>query len=50
MKPHEIYSRDSSVYLVSGENKFDALHRAIEQSGFVANLNNRWSASGKPKA
>ena len=49
MKPHEIYSRDSSVYLVSGEDKFDALQRAIDQSGFVANLTNRWSASGKTK-
>ena len=35
MKKHEIYSRNSSVYLVSGVDKFAALHEAIEQSGFV---------------
>ena len=50
MELNEIYSRDASVYLVSGEDKFAALHSAIEQSGFVANLNDRWSASGKSKA
>jgi hypothetical protein len=49
MSKHEIYSRDATVYLVSGKDKFDALHRAIEQSGFVANLLARWSASGKSK-
>jgi uncharacterized protein (DUF362 family) len=49
MTPHEIYSRDSSVYLVSGEDKFEALQHAIEQSGFVADLNYRWSVSGKPQ-
>ncbi|HEY3342424.1 MAG TPA: DUF362 domain-containing protein [Anaerolineae bacterium] len=47
---HEIYSRDSTVYLTTGADKFAALHRAVEQSGFVSNLLTRWGASGKSKA
>jgi uncharacterized protein (DUF362 family) len=47
---HEIYSRDSTVYLVTGPDKFAAFRRAVEQSGFMANLLARWSASAKPKA
>jgi uncharacterized protein (DUF362 family) len=49
MKKHAVYSRDATVYLVSGQTKFDALQRAVEQSGFVANLLARGSASGKSK-
>jgi len=48
--PHEIYSHDSTVYLVTGTDKFDALHRAIEQSGFISNLLVRWKSSGKSKS
>ena len=49
MKKNEIYFRDASVYLVSGEDKISALRGAVQQSEFVANLNDRWSASGKSK-
>lgn len=47
---HEIYSRNAEVFIVSGTNKLDALHQAIDQSGFVANLFACWEASGKDKA
>lgn len=47
--PHEIYSRDATVHLVSGESKFEAFRRAVEQSGFVPHLLNHWQASGKAK-
>ena len=46
---HSVYSRDATVHLVTGANKLEALHRAIDQSGFIANLNQRWSDSGKPR-
>jgi uncharacterized protein (DUF362 family) len=46
---HEIYSQDSTVHLVSGEEKIACLHQAMEQSGFVPNLLDRWNQSGKSK-
>jgi uncharacterized protein (DUF362 family) len=50
IKQHEIYSRDATVYLVTGEEKFAALRRAMEQAGFVPRLLAQWAASGKAKA
>jgi uncharacterized protein (DUF362 family) len=47
--PHEIYSRDATVHLVSGEDKLETFHRAVEQAGFVPHLLERWQASGKAK-
>ena len=47
---HDIYSRDSTVYLTTGADKFAAFRRAVEQSGFVNHLLSRWGASGKAKA
>ena len=47
--PHQIYSRDATVYLVSGEEKFDTFHRAVERSGFVSHLLSTWEHSGKAK-
>jgi len=49
MNPHPIYSKDATVYLVTGENKVIALRSAIEQSGFVSNLMDWWQKSGKSK-
>ncbi|RPJ29237.1 MAG: DUF362 domain-containing protein [Planctomycetaceae bacterium] len=48
--PHDIYSRDSTVYIVTGEDKLSTFHRAVEQSGFIPHLLNQWQASGKSKA
>ncbi|MBI5564987.1 MAG: DUF362 domain-containing protein [Chloroflexi bacterium] len=45
--PHDIYSRDATVYLVSGRDKFDALQQAVAQSEFVAHLLAQWQSSGK---
>ncbi len=49
MGQHEIYSRDATVFLIRAEDKIGALHQAIERSGFVANLLERWLVSGKSK-
>ncbi|MBX7213584.1 MAG: DUF362 domain-containing protein [Thermoflexales bacterium] len=49
MGNHPIYSRDASVHLTTGLNKFDALQRAIDDSGFLNNLQAAWQASGKAK-
>lgn len=47
--PHEIYSKDASVYLVKGDDKLATFHQAVEQSGFIAHLTARYQASGKSK-
>jgi uncharacterized protein (DUF362 family) len=49
MAPHPIYSKDASVFLVSGADKLDAFRRAAAQSGFIANLLAQWQASGKAR-
>ena len=46
---HEIYSKDSTVYIVKGDDKFETFRSAVELSGIVANLQARWGASGEPK-
>ncbi len=46
---HPIYSRDATVHIVTGDDKFDTLHRAVDQSGFIPHILDRWQASGKPK-
>lgn len=46
---HPIFSRDATVYLVTGEDKFDALQRAAAQSGFLAHVREHWQASGKAR-
>lgn len=40
--PHEIYSRDATVHLVTGESKFEAFRRTVEQSGLVLHLLSHW--------
>jgi uncharacterized protein (DUF362 family) len=47
--PHEIYSRDATVHLVSGKDKVETFRRTVEQAGFVPHLLERWQASGKAK-
>lgn len=47
--PHEIYSRDATVHLVTGESKLETFRRTVEQSGFVPHLLDQWQASGKAK-
>lgn len=49
MGRHELYSKDARVVLVGGADKHEALRVAVERSGFVANVEARWAASGKPK-
>lgn len=47
--PHAIYSRAATVHLVTGEDKSEAFHRVLDQSGFVPHLLDHWQASGKAK-
>ena len=44
---HPIYSRDATVYLETGEDKFAALQRAIERSGFLHHVQSVYRRSGK---
>jgi uncharacterized protein (DUF362 family) len=37
------------VHLATGENKFEAFHRVLDQSGFVAHLLDHWQASDRAK-
>jgi uncharacterized protein (DUF362 family) len=46
---HPIFSQNATVYAVSGDDKFDTFHHAIEQAGFVQHVLARWQASGKSK-
>lgn len=48
-KPHPVYSKDASVYLETGDDKFSALQHAIDASGFSANLEAVFGASGKAR-
>ena len=50
MPKHPIYSKDATVYLCTGVDKFEALQAAIDQSGFIDNLTRTWQASDKTKA
>ena len=50
LAPHPIYSKDASVYLCSGINRFDALENAITQSGFLEHIAAALAASGKTPA
>jgi uncharacterized protein (DUF362 family) len=46
---HTIYSQDASVYIVTGDDKFDTFRRAVDQSGFIPHILDHWQASDKPK-
>jgi uncharacterized protein (DUF362 family) len=48
--PHAIYSKKpSKVYIVRRKNKRRCLDEAIQSSGFISHLNDKWQGSGKPK-
>ena len=48
--PHAIYSKKpSKVYIVRRKNKRRCLDEAIQSSGFISHLNDKWQESGKPK-
>jgi uncharacterized protein (DUF362 family) len=47
---HEIYSRDATVYLVTGSDKFETFRRTVDQSGFIPHIKAHWQLSGKPQA
>lgn len=49
-KRHPIYSKDATVYLETGADKFAALQRAIDAAEFLANVETAWAASGKGRA
>ncbi|MCP5105034.1 MAG: DUF362 domain-containing protein [bacterium] len=46
---HPVYSKDADVYLESGEDKFSALQKVIDKSGFFANVDGVFEKSGKNK-
>ena len=50
MKYHPIYSKDATVYLATGENKLDAMQRAMELSSFFENVEAVLEGSGKTRA
>jgi uncharacterized protein (DUF362 family) len=47
--PHPVYSRDATVTLVTGQEKIDTFHRAVERSGFLPHLLSAWEQSGRAK-
>jgi uncharacterized protein (DUF362 family) len=49
VKSHPIYSKAATVYLETGDNKFDAMQRAMDVSGFFENVETVFEASGKPR-
>lgn len=47
--PHPIYSKSANVYLETASDKLTALQQAIDNSGFLTNVEAVFAASGKPK-
>jgi uncharacterized protein (DUF362 family) len=46
---HPIYSKDATVFLETGDDKLDALTRAIKVSNFLENVETVYQASGKAR-
>ena len=46
---HPIYSRDASVFLESGTDRFAALQEAVDKAGFFDNVEQVFAASGKSR-
>lgn len=46
---HPIYSKDASVFLQTGTDKFTTLDQAIDASGFLDNVEAVFTASGKTR-
>jgi uncharacterized protein (DUF362 family) len=49
IKAHPIYSKDATVFLETGEDKFNALRQAMEVSNFIANVEAVLAESGKAR-
>lgn len=49
-KPHPIYSKDATVILATGQDKFEALQGALDASGFVDNLEAVFRSKGKDRS
>ena len=48
-KSHPIYSKDCSVFLETGRDKFDALGRAMDVAHFLDNVETVFTQSGKAR-
>jgi uncharacterized protein (DUF362 family) len=46
---HPVYSRDSKVYILTGEDKFETFGRIIDRSGFIDHLTDHLNRSAKSK-
>ncbi len=46
---HPIYSKDATVSIETGDDRFVVLQRAIDVSGFLSNVEMFFSASGKSR-
>jgi uncharacterized protein (DUF362 family) len=46
---HPIYSKDASVYIETGEDKFKTLQQAMDNAGFMKNIDSEFEKSGKSK-
>jgi len=47
--PHPIYSEDAAVYLETGDDKFQALQRAMDASGFIDDVEAAFQESEKAR-
>jgi uncharacterized protein (DUF362 family) len=47
--PHQIYSRDATVHIVTGTDKFDTFLHILDQASFIPHLLEKWKSSGKKK-
>ena len=48
-RSHPIYSKDATVFIETGEDKFQAMDHAIQRSGFLENVEAVLYSSGKPR-
>jgi uncharacterized protein (DUF362 family) len=46
---HPVYSKDASVYIETGEDKFKVMQQAIDNSSFLTHVAEEWRQSGKSK-
>ncbi len=49
LSPHPIYSKAATVFLETGDDKFAAMQRAVEVSGFFDNVETVFRPSGKSR-
>jgi uncharacterized protein (DUF362 family) len=48
-RDHPIYSNDAAVYIETGDDKFTVMQNAIEQSGFISNVDSVYEKAGKSR-